>query len=261
MSETPFAEQADVTSRPRVQTFGRRIPKSSEVLAQALVRDMVARNLAPGQLLLQEAAMMDKYGVGRSTVREALRILEVNGLVTLRPGPNGGPRVRRASPADFGRMASLFLQAERTRLSEVLDARRFLEPASVRDAARRQDPQFLRQVESLQARGRALDVTDNERYRALMREFHEVMMSGSSNRIFTLVGLGLMSMFWGRVDGELQPAGQRRDVVEEHDRVLTAVLAGREDEAEKYMAEHMDRFIAGIARRQPDAYHDLVVWE
>src|SRR6516165_7115435 len=64
--------------------------KRSEMLAQEIVEEIIAKGLNPGDLLPPEAEMLSHYGVGRASLREALRLLESQGLVTLKPGPGGG---------------------------------------------------------------------------------------------------------------------------------------------------------------------------
>ena len=75
-----------------------RTVKASERVAQEIVRDIVRRGLETGDRLPLEAAMVEEYGVSRTSLREALRLLEVQGLISLKPGPGGGPgrRDRRA---------------------------------------------------------------------------------------------------------------------------------------------------------------------
>ena len=65
--------------------------KASERVAQEIVRDIVLRGLQTGDHLPLEAAMVDQYGVSRTSLREALRLLEVQGLISLKPGPAADP--------------------------------------------------------------------------------------------------------------------------------------------------------------------------
>ena len=67
------------------------------------VQDISERGLAAGDMLASEAEMQAQYGVARASLREALRILEVHGIITLRPGSNGGPVVCEVGPTEFGR--------------------------------------------------------------------------------------------------------------------------------------------------------------
>jgi GntR family transcriptional regulator, transcriptional repressor for pyruvate dehydrogenase complex len=237
-----------------------RLLKASELVAQEMLLDIVERDLGAGERLPQESEMIRSYGVGRSTIREALRILEVAGLVQMRSGPQGGPRVRHASPADFGRMASLFLQAQQITLGEILTARQLLESAFTRDATLRQDPGFLERVEDLRRRGDEVDVRDDDAYLEVTGAFHVLLADASSNRVLSAVAQALISMFVGDLDRDIFPARDRRRLLDEHQEVLDAILAGDADRAESAMAAHMDHLVQGIERRQPSAFDGVIRW-
>ena len=88
MADIADADPVVVDSRP---AMARRADKVSEVVARAIVHDIVSRGLEPGATLPSEAVMLARFQVGRASLREALRILEVHGLITIKPGPGGGP--------------------------------------------------------------------------------------------------------------------------------------------------------------------------
>jgi len=72
--------------------------KTSERIAATIVADIAAQGLVPGDRLPNEAAMIERFQLGRGSVREALRILEVHGIIQLRSGPGGGPVVAAVRP-------------------------------------------------------------------------------------------------------------------------------------------------------------------
>ena len=57
--------------------------KTSEVVARDVVRDIIAGHLQPGDSLMSEAAMLERFGVSRESLREGLRLLEVQGLISI----------------------------------------------------------------------------------------------------------------------------------------------------------------------------------
>ena len=82
-------------SDPKVQAAGRvargrRNEKIAESVARQILRDIQLQGLAPGSMLPPESAMLERFDIGRGSLREALRILEVNGLITIKTGPGGG---------------------------------------------------------------------------------------------------------------------------------------------------------------------------
>ena len=85
-----------------------RRPKTSELIAREIVANISRNAMQEGDPLASEAEMLELYGVGRASLREALRMLESHGLVTMRSGPGGGATVGRAQPRALGRVQGLF---------------------------------------------------------------------------------------------------------------------------------------------------------
>ena len=96
--------------------------KTSESVARDIVHDIVSGDLRTGDRLASEAAMLDQYGVSREILREGLRLLEVQGLITIRRGPGGGPIVGRVDPANFGRVSTLFYHLAGGTYEELFEA-------------------------------------------------------------------------------------------------------------------------------------------
>ena len=126
-----------------------RSAKVSELLAREILTDIEQRELQPGAKLLAEAAMLKRYGVCRASLREALRILEVHGILKIKPGPGGGPLVAQVDSEDFGRTLSFYFKVKKATIGDLLEAREMLEPFMARMAAERisdERAQSLRRV-------------------------------------------------------------------------------------------------------------------
>ena len=141
-AETTKMTAHDPTERP-VRSL-QRPEKVFEVVARDIVREIQSKHLEPGSMLAPEAQMLVEYNVGRGSLREALRVLEVHGLIAMKPGPKGGPVVGEVTSSSFGRMASLYFQAGAMTFNELMEARTTLEPTLARLAAERRDPEGLR---------------------------------------------------------------------------------------------------------------------
>jgi len=241
-----------------VRTLGQRIPKAAELLAQKIASEIVAEALAPGERLPLESEMIEQYGVGRSTVREALRVLEVSGLITMRTGRNGGPMVGDAGPASLGRMVSLFMHANGVTLGEIIEARVLIEPALLRAALDSDDGTLARRAADLKRRSLESDLGSKQEYRLLTREFHEMIATASNNRPLALLGMALM--FLTRLDHEMLSMEHRRKVMAEHDKILDAIIAGNRKKCEALMAVHMANFRASVIERQPQDMDRIINW-
>jgi DNA-binding FadR family transcriptional regulator len=103
------------------------LPKMADIVAGDLRRQIVSGALKEGDPLPPEDQLMEHAGVARTTVREALRILESEGLLVVRRGAGGGARIKAPSVSNVARYIGLVLQAEGATLHDVFDARLMLE--------------------------------------------------------------------------------------------------------------------------------------
>jgi DNA-binding FadR family transcriptional regulator len=88
----------------------------------AIVHDIVTQRLEPGKRLSTEAELMRKYRISRAPLREALRLLETQGLITIRSGPGGGASVARPQSESFSCTVALYLHFLGTTQDELVDA-------------------------------------------------------------------------------------------------------------------------------------------
>ncbi len=91
-------------------------------IARMIAREVASKRLPPGTTLEPEHEMARRYGVGRPSVREALRLLEAQGLIVMRRGVKGGPVIAAPTGADLGQTMTMFLQMRSTPLRHVIDA-------------------------------------------------------------------------------------------------------------------------------------------
>src|SRR5215207_2530683 len=107
------------------------------LVAQRIVRDVVRGGLRPGDLLEPERHMLEKYQTGRGTLREALRLLEFQGVIALKPGPRGGPVLLDPSASHLAGTLVLLLQLKQAPFRSIVEVRTALEPMISRLAAER----------------------------------------------------------------------------------------------------------------------------
>ena len=117
--------------------------KTSESVARDIVQDVVA-DLGEGDSLPSEARMLEQYGVSRESLREGLRLLEAQGLITLRRGPGGGPVVGTVDPANLGRVSTLYYYLVGANYGELFEAWAVAEGYLAERAARNEDRELVR---------------------------------------------------------------------------------------------------------------------
>jgi DNA-binding FadR family transcriptional regulator len=231
--------------------------KVAEALAQELVHEIVSRKLAPGTLLRSETQMLKDYGVGRGSLREALRILEVHGLITMKPGRNGGPMVVEVRTRDFGRMSTLFFHMAGMTFQQLIDARLVMEPIMARLAAERRGQELAGLVPD----SRTVAADDDETYFAATQHFHKTVASMSGNPVLDLMAMSLEDIFHDQVSGLLFPKSKRRQVLEVHQDLATAISEGRANDAEKLMRQHMQDYAEYVRMRKGPLMDEVVDWQ
>lgn len=245
------------TARRREQP---RTVKLTEAVARRIVDDIVARDLPVGAGLATEAEMAVQYDVSRATVREALRILETNGLVRIRPGRYGGPQVGHADPLAFARSLTWFLQMRRTHFWELLEARVIMEPLMAALAARRRGADAPLELRTAVESHRDLAPDDNAGYLAATQDFHGLIAGISGNGVLDLFGRALKELYTARTIVEERPAARREEVLIEHERVVDAILSGDAERAEAEMRTHMVALAEGFEKQYAALHDEIVGW-
>src|SRR5215217_6842131 len=112
------------------------------------IEDALARgDLAPGQRLPSERELVAQFEVSRSTVREALRVLESNGVVRSRPGDPNGPEILPFSQSALRKQMVRLARVDELTLSELIGFRMILDGAAIQLAARLRTAEHLAEME------------------------------------------------------------------------------------------------------------------
>ncbi|TQC42046.1 FadR family transcriptional regulator [Rhodococcus sp. WS4] len=233
----------------------RRTEKLSEIVARDIVRDM--RGLPAGSMLPPENVMLDTYRVGRGSLREALRILEVHGLLIIRPGPGGGPMVAEADSTNFAKIASLHLHMTGATYRDIIEARLVMEPVMARLAAERQDRQILQQLQTYVDLPNPID---DQEYIHTASNFHSLVSGMSTNPALDLYGGSLKSIYGDRVESMVFPMADRARVSDDHREIARLIVQGDAAEAERLMRMHMQQFLKFSSDRNPGILGEVVDW-
>jgi GntR family transcriptional repressor for pyruvate dehydrogenase complex len=238
----------------------RRPEKVAEVIARRILTDMSISEKPAGTRLPSEAQMLAHYRVARASLREALRILEIQGIIELRPGPHGGAIVALATSHEFGRMATLHYHIQGVTIRELVEARLTIEPVMAGLAARRDDEVLRERVQSVLADGRAMPLDHWSDQRQVGFKFHDTICAMSGNRLLDLFSKSLKDVFSDRVTSHAFSVAERRRVLVEHDAVAEAVLDHDADGAERLMRAHMEQIAKSVEERHPSLLDEVVSW-
>jgi DNA-binding FadR family transcriptional regulator len=236
-----------------------RAEKVPEVVARRILRDIVRRGLVAGDMLPPEAVMIEQLGIGRASLREALRILETHGVVRIKPGPRGGPMVDEVTAADYGRTMTVFLHASGATFRELIEARLIMEPVLARLAATRLTDEGAERIrEAVSAGWEAVDET-SEIWSVASEQFHAAVAAGSGSRVLDIFSGALMSIHRSRV-GSVFPVNERRATCRIHDRIAEAVLDRNAARAEQLTRKHIEALVQVVELGMVQQMDEVVDW-
>lgn len=206
-----------------------------EHAVMALKEYIIGGGLSPGTELPPESEMAREMGISKFSLREALRVLQVIGLIEISQG-----RRTRVASHSIDPLISLFeLALKRSMVSQLLlvEARKSIEGHIARYAALRADAPHIdamrRTIEDIKANRQDLDVCANRDI-----EFHNVLVSASKNAVFEIMLAPIMELLRDQRRDQIRTRGVD-SVIEFHSKILSAVEERNPDKAEEYMAQHL----------------------
>jgi GntR family transcriptional repressor for pyruvate dehydrogenase complex len=230
-----------------------RAPKTGELIAADLRRQIVRGQLLPGDVLPPEARLMDQYGVSRPTLREAYRILETELLIRVRRGSRGGAHVLAPDLSIASRSVGLLLQLQGTTIEDVYHARLVSEPVCAGLLAARHTDQDLKDLRAvvdelklLAEAGRQV-VQEPERWSDLTYRFHRLILERCGNKTLA-VHAGILegivaTHLYLRVAlsfGDDESPDRFKRAIAAYERVIGFIAAGDAEGAERMWRRHME---------------------
>lgn len=225
-----------------------RFRRLAEQLADELRRRILSGQLADGSVLPKEDELLVEFGISKPSLREAMRILEAEGLLTVRRGKHGGAVVHRPTAANVAYTMGLVLGSQQVSLADVGTALLQVEPACAALCAQRQDrksavvPLLRRLHEESVA-----SVDDLPRATSASRRYHEALVTQCGNATM-LIMAGALETLWSAheqswsthvTDHSTVPVEERRAVLEDHRQVIDAIDVGDAGRAHDLAAAHL----------------------
>jgi len=233
-----------------------RQPRVAEIVASRLRDDILSGRLKEGDILPSQENLFTEFGVSPPALREAIHILEVDGLVSIRRGNMGGAVVHLPSAERTAHMISMVLQSRSSTPADVSGALIHLEPICAGMCAARKD-RMTEVVPYLQAEidRQEAQFEDTAQYVGNARRFHEALVSrcGNEPMILLIGSLELIwsaheSSVWGDDGGPMQHKTMRA-ALRDHQRLLDAIRDGNADRAVRLAQDHL-----AAARRNTVAF-------
>jgi GntR family transcriptional repressor for pyruvate dehydrogenase complex len=224
------------TARLQVQ----RVRPAYRQVADELRTQIMRGSLAPGARLPAESELTGMFGVSRSTVREALRVLASQHLIDTRRGVQGGSFVAAPDPArlveDVGGALGVLVATPRLGMADLLEARLLLEPAAARLAAQRAAPETVEALRTAAAAPR--DPRDPSGFVEHM-DFHTTVLMATGNLMLTMMGQPVGDVLRTRLDRAAVAAERWAEVDACHAEITEHIARGEAAEAEEAMRNHL----------------------
>lgn len=231
-------------------------------IAQELRAAIISGGLDEGDLLGTEPGLLDQFDVSRPSLREALRILEADGLISVVRGAMGGVVVHRPDQRMTARAAALVLQSRSVALADVFDASAVIEPAAARMVAasrgHRRAAEQLREAIAEQKR----TFNDPLACTNAMIKFHSDIITLAGNQTLQLI-CEMINEVISRAIADVQQRSQqdsiaaRRRTTRSHEVLADLIEAGDADAAQAHWTTHMARLRRTLLGERGSAVVDL----
>ncbi|MEV4999704.1 FadR/GntR family transcriptional regulator [Nocardioides sp. LML1-1-1.1] len=233
--------------------------KTAMLLAQRIVGDINRRGNTVGDRLPPERIMLEDYEVGRGTLRESLRFLELQGVISLKPGPGGGPVVQHPDAASLATSLTLLLQFANAPFRTIAEARGGLEPMMAQLAAERMtDEQLASLKASVDNMHDHLD--DQTVFLEENKRFHDVIAHGSGNAMFGYLVDALLGILDGSAIGIDYPEVRRSAVHKAHLNIYEAIAQRDPAASAEAMQDHIQQYLKYAEKKFPDVLSAPIVW-
>jgi DNA-binding FadR family transcriptional regulator len=245
-SEAPIQGAGEMASRPRPLPL--RTPRVAEAVAAHLRLRILEGELADGAELPPEAVLLQQFPASRPSLREAFRILETEGLLTVRRGKVGGFIVRSPTPDTAAYHMGLLLHSRAIPMPDLAEARNLLEPWCAEQAALRPDRAEvgarLRKVNDMAAEC----VEDGPAFTEAAGRFHEALVDAAGNQTLRMFA-GMMEAIWSvqergwarkaADDSSYPNIALRQSVLKAHESIAAAIESGDAEAAGRLTRSHL----------------------
>lgn len=236
----------------RVRTLSTKLhqPRVAEMVADALRSQILNGELPDGGELPSQDRLSEEFGVSRQVIREGLRILEFEKLITVRRGNVGGALVHAPTPSGAAYGLGLVLQSRKVRISQLADALNLLEPLCARLCAERPDRRktVVPQLRAIQAESVRL-LEDIGPYVEAMSRFHRTIITSCGNETVAVIAGAVEEVWlaqvreWGlrqSAVGQFPDLDYRRHGTDIHQELIDLIAAGDGKATAELAENHFD---------------------
>ena len=231
------------------------LPRVADVVADRIRELIVSGELDDGERLPRLEVLLEQFGVSGPSMREALRMLESEGLITVQRGSIGGAEVHRPDASTAASTLALVLRSRGTEVGDVFEAMALLEPMCAMLCARRSDRKkaVVRELRKINTASRKLlDGEDPLTWNETMTSFHKAVVQRCGNEALTLLVGVLESILlvnvreWAEASaahGTYPTRSVKLKNLERHEEIADLIDAGDDLEVAAKMTDHIDGYL------------------
>jgi GntR family transcriptional repressor for pyruvate dehydrogenase complex len=228
---------------------------SEEVLSQ-LKESILLGKFKSGEKLPSERELTEEFQVSRAVIREAIRILEITGFVTLRQGPTGGAFVTDLS---FDHVGNAFLDlflANKVSIPELANVRLYIEPEVARLAALNATKEDKKRLMEAQE-GEFLSVVTTAARIVQFQKVHHVIAESCQNHFYEAISKSMLRLTYEVVEA-VDPDHEALHMPGEHKPIIDAVISANAEAARAAMKTHMVKFCKSLLEMET-AYRQKIL--
>lgn len=232
--------------------------KVCEIVALEIVRDIVSERLKPGDQLIDEAKMLARYRTSRASLREALRLLEVQGLISIRAGRGASTVVGNPHSSNLGRTMMLYLHMMGANYDQLMEAWARTDPLLAQMAAENPDRELVRRRLEPFLIAEGCDHRTHSVSEGL--DFHQIVADLSGNPVLALALSAIGGMHTPHLLSATQATELEAPLAHDHSHVAEAIIAGDAERARKLMADHVQHIIDRFRAYWPRLVGEPIEW-
>jgi GntR family transcriptional regulator, transcriptional repressor for pyruvate dehydrogenase complex len=231
--------------RSKIQMTPMVVPKASDVLANELRERILSGELPEGSPLPPERELVQQTQMSRPTVREALRILEVQGLVRIKAGRTGGAFVQHPGRESMAHTVGLLIRGRQLRMAALLETREAIEPFCAHLAARHRTDEDLVAID---AANDALEGSaDLAAFLQANVDWHVAVANASHNELLSGLMLALQPAIYTATENEaFVDESVRTTTLRAHRSVAKAIRESDAEAAQRRMTRHVHSYAEAV---------------
>ena len=253
----PESPSSATVSRHPVRLQPMQVPKASDVLANDLRERILRGEFPAGTALPPERELVNQTRMSRTTVREALRILEVQGLVVIKTGRSGGAFVQQPGGDSVASSVSLLIRGQQLRLTALLETREAIEPACASLAAKYRTDEDLA---TMDAANRIVGDTSAslEAFLQANVDWHLAVATASHNELLTGFMSALSKAIYSSTENTAFVDDQvRKTTYRAHSTITEAIRSGDPAAATRRMTKHVHSYAEAVVQVEERTEIDL----